>query len=253
MRSFIAFTKKEILESWRTYRLPALVIVFIVFGMMSPLFAKLLPDILNNLGGDVVITMPKPTAMDSWRQFFKNVGQMGMLVIIISFSGIMANELSKGTLINLLTKGMKRSTIILSKFISASLLWLLSYVLCLLVCFAYTEYFWSNNILEHAFLVFSSLWLFGEFLIALLLFGGIAFGKLYGSLIMCLGAIGVFTILGIFPTLQKYNPISLSGDIVNLLNAQKAVADFMPATIVCIVLTVVLIMASILVFNKKYV
>ncbi|GGC80334.1 ABC transporter permease [Enterococcus wangshanyuanii] len=256
MRAFIAFTKKELVESLRTYRFPVLITVFLLFGMMSPLFAKLLPEILKSLGDGgegVVIKMPEPTAMDSWMQFFKNVGQMGMLVLIISFSGIMANELSKGTLINLLTKGMKRSTIILSKFFTASMIWLVSYGLCLIVCWGYTEYYWPSNGLENGFLAFSALWLFGELLIALLIFGGILFGKLSGSLITCLGAVGIFSIISLFPSLQKYNPIALSGDAVNLLNAQKVAADFIPAMIICILLTAAMLITSILIFNKKHV
>lgn len=253
MKSFVAFTKKEFNESLRTYRLVVLVAVFLLLGVMSPLFAKILPELLSgvDLGGGIVVTVPEPTAMDSWAQFFKNVGQTGMLALIITFSGIIANELSRGTLIILLTKGMKRHTVILSKFLSASVLWTASYLLCLAVCYAYTEYFWPASTLSNAFLAFISLWLFGEFLIALLIFGGILFGNLYGSLLTCLGVIVTLSLLNILPYVQKYNPIALAGGTLNLLNAQKEAADFIPATIICSVMAVSLLVMSIVVFNKK--
>lgn len=70
--------------------------------MMSPLAAKLLPQILASEG--ISITLPDPSAIDSWSQFFKNISQMGLIVTVILFSGVLGTELSKGTLINMLTK-----------------------------------------------------------------------------------------------------------------------------------------------------
>ena len=253
MRAFIAFTRKEFVESLRTYRLIVLAAVFLLLGVMSPLFAKLLPELLNgaDMGGGVILAMSEPVAMDSWAQFFKNVGQMGMLALIITFCGIMANEFSRGTLINLLTKGMKRHIVIWSKFLSASILWAVSYLLCLAVCYSYTAYYWPANILSHTLLAFFAPWLFGEFLIALLILGGVLFGNFYGSLLTCGGVIVVLNLLNIIPGAQKYNPVILSGDTLNLLNAQKTVVDFMPAVLICAAATVLLLVTSVMVFNKK--
>jgi len=252
MKAFIAFTKKEFTESLRTYRLVILAAVFLLLGMLSPLLAKMMPEILKSVADiGLVISMQEPAAMNSWEQFFSNVGQMGMLALIITFCGMMANELSRGTLINLLTKGMKRHTVILSKFLTATVLWTGSYLLCLAVCYAYTEYFWPAAGLSNAFLAFFSLWLFGELLIAILIFGGVLFGNLYGSLLACLGVIITLNVLHIMPAIQKYNPIILSGDALNLLNAQKGTADYVPAMVICTAAAVLLMVASVAVFNKK--
>jgi len=253
MKAFNSFTRKEFTESMRTYRIVVLAAVFLILGLMSPLVAKIMPDLFSgiDLGGGVSITVPPPTAFDSWMQFYSNVGQMGMLAIIITFCGTMAHELSRGTLVNLLTKGMKRHTVILSKFLATSTLWAGSYLLCLLVCYGYTEYFWPGYALSNAFLAFFSLWLFGELLIALVILGGTLFSNYFGSLLSCFGVIIVLSLVNIIPRAQKYNPISLAGDALNLLNAQKEAADFMPATIICATSIVLLIVASIVVFNKK--
>jgi len=254
MKAFIAFTKKEFTESLRTYRLIVLMAVFLLLGIMSPLAAKMMPDILKGLADTgITITLPEPSAMDSWEQFFKNVGQMGMLALIITFCGIMANEFSRGTLINLLTKGMKRYTVILSKFLWASVLWAASYLLCLAVCYAYTVFYWPDSTLNHVFWAFFAPWLFGEFLIALLIFGGVLFKNFYGSLLSCGGVIIALNLVNILPKARKYNPVILAGDTLNLLNAQKDVADFIPAVVICGAAVMVLIAASVGVFNKKQV
>jgi len=253
MRVFIAFTKKECTEGIRTYRLVILAAVLLFFGILSPLTAKMLPEILGaiDMGDGVTITFPEPSAMDSWAQFFSNIGQMGMLALIITFSGITASELSRGTLVNLLTKGMKRHTVILSKFFSASVIWTVCYALCLAVCYAYTEFYWPAADISNTLFAFSSLWLFGVLLIAILIFGGVLFSSFYGSLLSCFGIIIILALLNIAPSIHRFNPISLAGDTLSLLSAQKDTADFLPAMLICIASVVIFTVVSIAVFNKK--
>lgn len=252
MKAYIAFTKKEFTENLRTYKLFIMGIVFLLFGVMSPAIAKITPELLKSVkASGMTINMPTPTALDSWAQFFKNVGQMGLLVMVIVFCGIMANEFSRGTLINMLTKGMKRSTVILSKFTMATIIWTLSYLLCFVVTYFYTAYLWKMNGMNHLFLTFFSLWLYGVLLITLVILGGVLFKNIYGSLLFSGGATVIMIILNIDPKLQKYNPITLSSDNMSLLTAQKAVSDFMPAVIICAILIIILTATSIVVFNKK--
>lgn len=254
MRQFVAFTKKEFRESTATFRAYILLTVFLLLGMMSPLFAKLTPDILNSLGDmgqGITIQMPDPTALDAWAQFFKNVSQMGMLVLVIIFSGIMSNEFSRGTLVNLLTKGLSRKTVILSKFLTAGLLWTAAYLLCLGVCFAYTAYFFDIGGISYALLVFISPWLFGELLLALLIFGGTLFGNIYGSLLTCFAAVVALNILSIAPKAAKYNPVSLASGTLSILYGAGGPSDFVPALIICAAATIALIIVSILIFDKK--
>ena len=199
------------------------------------------------------VGMTNPTAMDSWAQFFKNVGQMGLFVLVIVFCGIMANEFSKGTLINILTKGMKRSSVILSKFTVATVIWTLSYLLCLAVCYGYTAYYFTMDGLNNGFISFFSMWLYGILLIALVIFGGVLFKNIYGSLLLTGGLVVVMTLINIVPKFQKYNPATLTGYNMQLLMAQKTLSDILPALIISAVLIVSVMVASIMVFNKKQV
>ena len=252
MKAYLAFCKKELRESWRTYRLVIMLAVFVLFGILSPATAKLLPKLLDgaDMGGGVIIHMPTPTALDAWTQFFKNVGQMGMLVVVIVFCGIIATELSRGTLINILTKGMRRSTVILAKFTVAAAIWAASYLVCLGVTYAYTAYYWPGKALPHAVLAFVAPWVFGLLLIALLIFGGVCFKSLYGSLLTAGGVIVAMNLAGLIPQSAKYNPVTLAGGTLGLLTKAKAPSDFLPALAICLALTAALVAASILTFNR---
>jgi ABC-2 type transport system permease protein len=254
MRAYIAFTKKEFMENLRSYKILIMAAVFLLFGIMSPALAKVMPDLLKTaIPAGMKINIPTPTALDSWGQFFKNVGQMGLLVLVIVFCGIMANEFSRGTLINMLTKGLKRSTVIFSKFTAATVIWTLSYLLCYIITYFYTAYFWKMAGMHHIFLTFFSLWLFGVFLITLVILGGTLFKTIYGSLLLTGGAVTVMMLINIAPKLHKYNPGILASDNMSLLTAQKDVSDFTPALIICAVCIVAFVTISVLVFNKKQV
>ncbi len=251
MRAYIAFIKKEFIENLRTYKLFIMGMVFLLFGILNPVSAKFTPEILKAAGLD--IKLPTPVALDSWAQFFKNVGQMGLLVLVIIFCGIMANEFSKDTLINMLTKGLKRRTVILSKFTVAVVVWTLSYLMCYAVTYAYTAYFWSMEGMHQVFLTFLSLWLYGVLLIALLILGGVLFKNIYGSLLLTGGSVVILALVNILPQLQKYNPATLAGDNMSLLNGAKGISDFIPAVLICMALIVLLLITSVNVFNKKQV
>lgn len=249
MKSYIAFVKKEFIENLRTFKILIIGVVFLLFGIMSPVIAKLTPEIIKSVG--LSMSLPDPTALDSWTQFFKNIGQMGLFVLVIVFCGIMANEFTRGTLIIVLTKGLRRNTVILSKLTMAALIWTLSYLIALFVCLGYTTYLWPSNPMDNVFIAFFSMWLFGILLISLVILGGVLFKNIYGSLLLTGGAVVIMLLLSIAPNLEKYNPITLVSNNVALLASQKTVADFAPALSICSGFIIILTVGSIMIFNKK--
>lgn len=123
MIGYLAFTKKEFIECIRSYKFMILIIVFLAFGFMNPIFAKYMPELLKSMMPDgMSMKLPEPTVFDSWTQFFKNMNQMGLIIFLLSFSSIISAELQKGTLINMVTKGLSRKKIILSIYIGLMLL-----------------------------------------------------------------------------------------------------------------------------------
>lgn len=123
---------------------------FLDFGILSPLFAKLTPELLKaTLGNQMAITLPKPTSVDSWTQFYKNITQMGIYIVAILFGGTVSQELAHGTLVNLVTKGLPRYAVVLAKFVVAYLQWVLAILLAFAVTFGYTWYYFPDNHSPH--------------------------------------------------------------------------------------------------------
>lgn len=252
MKSFIAFTKKEFCENIRTYKLFLMMVVFFLLGMMNPITAKLTPQLLKSLmPKGINITITEPAALDSWTQFFKNVPQLGLIVLVIIFSGIMTNEFSRGTLINMLTKGLSRSVVILSKFTMAAAVWTLSYVLCFSITYAYTAYLWNSDGIHNILLSVFILWYFGILLLAIIILGGVLFKNNYGGLLFTGGFVAILLILNISPMLQKYNPITLVSKNMNLLTNNMSVSDFTLPIIISSIAVIGFLNLAIAIFNKK--
>lgn len=252
MNGFIAFSKKELMEQLRSYKSIILIAVLFLFGMMSPLLAKLTPEILSGMEiQGMTITIPAPTVLDAYGQFFKNVGQMGLIVMLLIFSGLLSQDVTKGTLIVLLAKGLSRHAVILSKFVSALLLWTVGYALSALTAYGYTAYLFGSSPVPHLFLALFCLWLFGAFIIALLMFASSVAGGNYGGLLMTAGILIVLLILSSFPVIQKWNPVSLTTANVGLLSGVAATGEMTAAVWLTLTLIAVCLVLAVLVFRKK--
>lgn len=254
MRQLAAFTKKEFMEQWRTGRAVLLGIVFLLFGIMNPALAKLTPWMLELMadslaGQGLAVTEIKVTAMTSWEQFYKNA-PMGLLIFIILTAGIMTNEFQRGTLINMLTKGMSRVKVYLAKGAALLGLWTVCHFGSFGITYVYTAYYWDNSVAKHiwlgAFLIYEA----GVLLICFLLM----FSAFFSTTTAVLGAVGgvaVFCyLLSIFPKAAKYLPVYLlsSG---NLLSGVAEPSDFTPAAVIALAVSAAAFAAGMLAFNKK--
>lgn len=252
MRQFTALFKKELLGSWRTYRLLILLAVFFAFGVMSPLAAKLMPELLASFAvPGMDISLPPPTVMDSWAQFFKNVSQMGLIVLAVVLGGTLSTELSRGTLTHLLTKGLPRPTVILSKYAAMALLWTAAYALAFLVTLLYSAYLFPGEAVANLVLSAAGMWLFGLFLLAALLAASALTGATYGALLLTVALLVALALLNISPALQDYNPLLLVSANVPLLAGTLTASSLTPALAVTAMLCALLVLAAVLLFRKR--
>ena len=133
MKQLSAFLKKEVLEQIRTGKFVIITILFCIFGIMNPAIAKLTPAMMSLLSeqleeSGLIVNDITVDASVSWQQFYKNM-PIALIIFIVLFAGILINEYQKNTLLNILTKGMSRYKIILSKTVILSILWTFGYFL----------------------------------------------------------------------------------------------------------------------------
>jgi ABC-2 type transport system permease protein len=251
MSHYIAFLKKELVESIRTYKTLVMLAVFLIFGITNPLVAKLIPEILAAvMTDDMVFTIPEPTAFDSWVQFFSN-SQTCLIVMVIVFSGILSTEFSKGTLINMLTKGLSRWAVIIAKYTSMTLVWTASLILSFLATWGYTIYLFPGDEVPNLFSAVFCLLLFGMFLLALLLFAAVISSKSYICMLITGAVIIVSVFFSIIPDAYKYNPTALAGKNMDLVTNAIELSSLSGVICISAMLSIILLAFSVVVFRKK--
>lgn len=140
MKGFWVALRKEWLEQWRAYRLLVVGVVFVVFGLLSPLLAKYTPDLIRLLpnGDALAALLPPVTAMDAVIQYLKNISQFGVLLAVLLTMGTVVQEKDKGIAALMLVKPLPRWAFLAAKFKALSLTFMLSLLLAGAACYYYT-------------------------------------------------------------------------------------------------------------------
>lgn len=249
-----AFIKKECMELTRTGKLLILGIIFIFFGILNPAMAKLTPwlyEMLSDQFADqgLVIGEVTVTALTSWTQFFKNA-PMALIVTILLFSGLFTNEYQKGTLVQIVTKGLSRNKIFFSKLLTVYGAWTLLYLVYTGITLGYTVYFWGNDgVTNLAFGIFMY-WLFGIFTMStLILFSALCDNS--GQVLLGTGVIFfVFILLGYIPSIKNIIPSRLMDGLT--LSTEGAVpSDFTEALLCTFILIAFCDIIGVIVFNRR--
>ena len=253
MKQLVAFIQKEFMEIVRNSKLLICGIIFALLGIMNPAIAKLTPWIIemysDTSSSGIVFQKVEVTALTSWEQFYKNM-PIAFIVFVLMFSGIVASELQKGTLINIVTKGMSRWKIMISKFIMMLVLWTGVYFLSYVITYFYNAFYWDNSIAKHIFFAVFCFYLFGVWLISLIILVS-AFAD--NSTTVSLGVGGGFLVcylLGMVPKLQDYLPTKLMDSLI-LIVGQAEPGEYIPAIIIVLCLSIANLVLGIIFFNKK--
>ena len=254
MRSLIAFMKKEITEQIRAGRVLFLGILFILFGIMNPAVAKLTPWLLEMMADSLAesgmtVTDVTVTAMDSWVQFFKNM-PMALIAFVLLESSIFTKEYRTGTLLLSLTKGLARYKVVISKAAVLTVLWTVGYWLCFGITYGYNAYFWDNAIAKNLMFSVVCWWVFGLWVVSLMVFFSTVSTSNTGVLLGAGGAVLVSYLLGMLPKISKYLPTLLT-DGNSLIYGTKSPDDYTAALILVAVTGIACFVGGLAVFNKK--
>ena len=249
-----AFLRKEWMEMTRTGRLLILTVIFLLFGIMNPAIAKLTPWLMDMMKESIAesglnVGTVTVNAMSSWTQFYKNA-PMVLIAFVLMSCGVLANEYQKGTLVQVVTKGLSRRKVFASKLITVFGSWTAMYLLYFGVSYGYTVYFWGDDKVENLFSGCVMYWLFGIFVLAfLMLFSAAANSG--GQVLLGTGLV-VFAVmlLNYIPKLQKFLPFRLT-DGLQLSTGALQTGDFSGAVITACVCVVACVTIGAVIFDRK--
>jgi ABC-2 type transport system permease protein len=244
MSGFGILVRKELTEAWRTRRLPVVVVLFLVVGVLSPLTARYLPEILElSLGDELPIPLPVPTAADALVQLQKNLGQLGALAAIALAMGSVAGELDRGTAALVLAQPATRGAFLAAKVVAIAIVLAVGMAAATVVGWIYTAILFEplpiGGWLGMALLSWLALMAWAS----LTFLASAATGSTTAAAGLGFVALVVVNLASIVPALGRLLPSGLTAPAIELASG-SSVAD--PAAAVTSVIgTVVLVAAAV--------
>lgn len=230
--------RKELLELVRTRRLPIVLIVFALLGLVSPVVARYIREILEAVGGaEFQGVIPDPVAGDAVAQLTRNLGQFGVLIAILVTMGAVAGEKERGTAAMLLTKPVGRGAFLSAKSFAIGLLLVAAVILAGLLCWFYTAVLFEPLPLGGYAAAMALVWLSLAAFAAITLAASVIAPSTLVAGGIGLGALMVAGVISIVPGISAYLPTGLWG-MANQLAIGEVPGDVLAAIAVNVAIVV---------------
>lgn len=225
----------------RTKRWIALVGVYVFFGLLGPLTARYLREIVDFAGGDLegaTIQFPPPVPADGMAQFVSNAVQIGTLVAVVVAAGALAFDAIPEMGVFLRTRVSDVRTILVPRVVVTVIAVLGSFVLGGLA--AWYETWALIGGLEAGDVVAGLLFgcLFLVFVIALVAAVAARASSVLGTVMISIVVLLIMPIFGISEALGRWLPSHLGGALATIPAGTESFSDYLPATAVTVVTTV---------------
>lgn len=218
---------KELREGWRTWRLPLLVAVLAISGLISPVLAYYTPALLRlmpDMPIDFASLIPEPTAMDALAQYVKNVSQFGVLLVVILTMGTIAQEKERGTAAMLLARPVQRSAFVLAKWVVWAVGLAAGLLIAALLCVAYTALLFEPLRFGEFLLLNLLMWAFLATYLSVALLASALARTQAAAAGLAFGGLALLLILSALPRIGDFMPGRLPGWGVSLMLEQPAPA-----------------------------
>ena len=226
----------EWIRLFRTKRWIALLGVYVFFGLVGPLTARYISEILESFGGGVEVVVPEPVAADGIASYVSNAAQIGLLVSVGVAAAALAVDAKPQMGIFLRTRVAHVRNIIVPRYLVVTSAVAASF------CLGSVAALYESTVLMGSLPLDG--WLLGTLLGCLYLAFAVAVvaavaGRTQSLLVTVVGAIGILLLLpiiGIAPEVGQWLPSHLVGAIDSLVRG-AGYADYVGSTIVTLALT----------------
>lgn len=229
-------------------------IVIILFAIISPLTARYMNELLEVAlsGSGIDLALSETTVFDSYIQYIGNLYETILFVILFVSISFFIKDKTKGLLPLILSKPVNRVKYILSKYVSLSILILVSLMLGYFV-FAYYTYFVFEEIDMIGMLLTTLLFfVYVLYMLSISLFTSTHF-KSYLAAVSVTFAIYILTSMLTFfkVSIFDYLPGVIVDSSVDILFGVEDLGDVFLNIGVTLLLTIIFIILSIFKFRKQ--
>ncbi len=234
----------EWLRLVRTRRAVALVAVYAFFGFLGPLTARYLSDIIDRFGGDITVIVPDPAPIDGMAQFAANAQQMGLLVVVAVAAGALAVRALPEMAMFLRTRVSGAADLIVPRYVVSTLAAIGAALFGTGVAWYETAVLIGGLPAGEVLLGLALTAVYLAFAVALVAAFASRISGVIGTVAATLLVLLALPIVGLVGTTGRWLPSHLVGAQVDLLSG-TAVGEYLPASLVTIGLTPLLVWLAI--------
>jgi ABC-2 type transport system permease protein len=249
----VTLWRLEWLRLWRSYRLLALVVVFVLFGFAGPLLAAYLSDLLESAatadGFEIVV--PDPVPADGIAQYVSNAGQIGLLVLVIVAALALATDAHPGQAAFYRTRVPSAAARLVPRFTATTAAAALAWTLGTMAA-GYETWLLIGPLDLGAVVAGWALWIvYLAVAVAAVALAGAVVRSVAAATGLGLGLLLVMPLLGLLPALDGRLPSALVGAPEELARGTAQVSDYGVPLAVSVVAVVVLLAAAIRLGDRR--
>lgn len=225
----------EWLRLVRTRRWIALVGVYVFFGLLGPLSARYMGEIVERFGGGVEVSFPPPVPADGMIQYVSNVSQIGLLVAVVIAAGSLTFDAKPEMGVFLRTR-VRRIWDILSPRLTVSFLAVGAAFLLGSLAAWYETVVLIGALPVGATLAGIALGLlYLALVVAIVAAAGSRANTVLGAVLITIVVLLAMPIIGIVESVGRWLPSHLVGALADL-PAGAAMSDYLPAALVTVLM-----------------
>jgi ABC-2 type transport system permease protein len=224
----------------RTRRAVALGAVYAFFGLLGPVTARYLGEIIDRFGGDITVVVPEPRPIDGIAQFAANAQQVGLLVVVVIAAGALTLRALPEMTVFLATRTSSAAQLVVPRYTVSAIAAGVGFILGTLLAWYETAVLIGGVAVGGLLLGATLGVLYLGFAVAVVAAFGSRLRGVVGTVTATLLTLLLLPIAGIVETVGRWLPSHLLGAQVGLLDSVSP-TEYLPATVVTVVLTALLI------------
>jgi len=229
-------------------------VIIVIFAILSPITARYMNELLDLALADsgINIVLTDPVVLDSYLQYIGNLYETILYVVLFVGVGFFIKDKTKGLLPLVLSKPISKTKYVLSKYISISVLILLSLLMGYVV-FSYYTYFIFDEVDMIGMLLTTLLFfVFIIYILSIALFTSIYFKSYLASVSITFGVYIITSMLTIFEvSVFQYLPGFISNNSINILIGEEVAKDVFINVVATLFISIIFIVLAIKKINNQ--
>ena len=240
----------EWLRLIRTPRWIVLLGVYVVFGLLGPVMAKYMPDIVEHAQSEMTIIVPPPQPKDGITNYLGQVGETGLIVVVAIAASTLAFDAHRGLSTFLRTRVTSMWYLIRPRVVVTAVAAVLAYTLGTLAAWYETALLLgplpvgavlAGVLCEGLYLIFA---------VAVVTAAASVARKTVGIVGIALTALILLSVAGTLGVLHDWLPSTLAGAPVELLTT-TGLMDYLPAMAVTVGAVVALLAVAVIGLRRR--